>query len=186
MKTRRLLCFALLFLGILGGCSKKVEPPRDVPLIQFNDELPTIDKQETQRTAATVPVTTATDDVGELLAKWWKEGVAAGNVGDYYDNRDDAHSDLKISLYPQLGRIVYSPDDKKAQEHYALKLSVQPQVTFGNSSTAARVTEGGSNPHTVYCWPDGIEILARQCKGNNICIYPECGDHDSVLPRMLN
>lgn len=34
------------------------------------------------------PITTAKGEVGDLLRQWSKDGTAAGNVGDWYDNRD--------------------------------------------------------------------------------------------------
>src|SRR5262245_45312015 len=38
------------------------------------------------------PITTDPTPVGQLLKKWHGEGTAAGNVGDWYDNRDGEHS----------------------------------------------------------------------------------------------
>src|SRR5262249_40080930 len=117
------------------------------------------------------------DELGELLGKWWKEGTAAGNVGDYYDNRDGDHSNLDTSVYPQLQRVVYTEEQVKTRNNWALMLGVRPNVTFGNSSTAAPTELGGSNPRHAYCSPVLIALLAQQCKSNNLYIYPECGDH---------
>ncbi len=124
------------------------------------------------------PITTAKGELGEQLSKWWKEGTAAGNAGDWYDNRDGAHSDLNTEPYPQLQRIVYSPDDIKSRRHWALTVATRPQVTFGNSSTSAPPTQGGSNPRHAYCSTRGVALLAQQYKGNNVYIYPEHRDHD--------
>jgi hypothetical protein len=124
------------------------------------------------------PITTAKGELGDLLTKWWKEGVAAGNAGDFYDNRDGGHSDLNTGPYPQLQRIVYSADEIKGRRHWALTVATRPHVTFGNSSTSAPATQGGSNPRHAYCLPRGLALLAQQYRGNNIYIYPEHRDHD--------
>ena len=97
------------------------------------------------------PITTAKGEIGDLLTKWWADGTAAGNVGDFYDNRDGGHSDLDTAPYPQLQRIVYSDDDVKNHRHWALTVATRPHVTFGNSSTSAPPTLGGSNPRHAYC-----------------------------------
>src|SRR5262245_7624730 len=52
--------------------------------------------------SASKPITTVQGKVGDLLRQWWKEGTAAGNAGDWYDNRDGAHSDLNTQPFPQL------------------------------------------------------------------------------------
>src|SRR5271168_5202244 len=91
------------------------------------------------------PITTAGGEMGKLLNQWWKEGTAAGNVGDWYDNRDGEHSPLDLRPWPQLQKVIYSPDDIKSYRHWALQPRTLPHVTFGNSSTSAGPTTGGSN-----------------------------------------
>src|SRR5688572_18544950 len=72
-----------------------------------------------QESSADAPITTAPGKVGELLRRWEKEKTAAGNLGDYYDNRDGGHSDLDTKPWPQLQRIVYAPEDIKRRKHWA-------------------------------------------------------------------
>ena len=88
METRHFLCFLFFSFGFLVGCSKKVST---VSVVVSNDKLPTLEEPGPENTAEAElrkkPITTAKDEVGEVLAKWWQEGVAAGNVGDYFDNR---------------------------------------------------------------------------------------------------
>ena len=43
------------------------------------------------------PITTVKGEVGDALRNWYEKGTAAGNVGDYYDNRDSGHSMLRIA-----------------------------------------------------------------------------------------
>lgn len=124
------------------------------------------------------PITAAQGKVGELLRQWWKEGTAAGNAGDFYDNRDGSHSDLDMGPFPQLQKIVYSPDDIKIRRHWAAQRVLLPHVTFGNSSTSAPPTSGGSNPRQYYCSTQGLSFLYKQYTGNNVYIYPEHRDHD--------
>ncbi len=124
------------------------------------------------------PITTAGGVVGDLLRKWWKEGTAAGNVGDWYDNRDRGHSDLNTVPFPQLQRITYTPEEIKAYKDWAAQSITRPDVTFGNSSTSAPPTLGGSNPRHYYVSPRGLALLYKHYTHNNVYIYPEHRDHD--------
>lgn len=132
----------------------------------------------TAKDLAERPITTATGKVGDLLRKWWKEGTAAGNVGDYYDNRDGGHSDLDMSPYPQLRKIAYSPEDVKLKKHWAAQRVLLPGVVVGNSSTSAPFLAGGSNVRIYYTMPRGLDFLYQQYIRSNLYIYPEHRDHD--------
>src|SRR6516225_466331 len=127
---------------------------------------------------AAKPITTASGKVGDLLRQWWKEGTAAGNVGDFYDNRDREHSPLNMTVYPQLQKITYSAEDLKFRRDWAAQGSVLPKVVFGNSSTSAPFLLGGSNPRHYYSSPRGLDILYQHYTHNNVYIYPEHRDHD--------
>ncbi len=124
------------------------------------------------------PITTRKDKVGQLLEQWHKEGTAAGNVGDVYDNRDGAHSDLNTAPFPQLRRHVYTEEDLKLKRHWAAIRVIRPQVTFGNSSTSAPPQSGGSNVRMYYTQARGLAFLYEQYTKNNLYIYPEHRDHD--------
>ena len=124
------------------------------------------------------PITTANDAVGKLLRDWYKGGTAAGNVGDWYDNRDGEHSPLDLSPYPQLRKVAYSADDFKMRRNWALQPNVLPHVVFGNSSTSAPPNLSGSNPRSYYSSPQGIALLQTHYAKNNLYIYPEHRDHD--------
>jgi hypothetical protein len=131
----------------------------------------------TNRPAAK-PITTDRGEIGKLLRQWEAEGSAAGNTNDWYDNRDGGHSLLEVAPYPQLQVVKYSDEDRKARRDWALQTKVQPRVVFGNSSTSASATTGGSNPRNAYCERGGLEMLAKQYRANNLYIYPEHHDHD--------
>jgi hypothetical protein len=123
------------------------------------------------------PITIDQGQIGKLLKQWHAEGTAAGNTGDYYDNRDRDHSPLNRGLYPQLDEVMYSPEERKANRDWAAQFVLQPQVTFGNSSTSAAVTTGGSNVRFYYTNPRGMGFLYEEYRGNNIYMYPAHHDH---------
>ncbi len=125
-----------------------------------------------------LPITPEGGKVGELLKQWWKEGTAAGNAGDFYDNRDGDHSPLDLKRYPQLSLFHYSPDDLKVRRNWAAAREIRPFVTFGNSSTSAPAHLGGSNPRSYYVAQFGLSFLHNQYTKNNLYIYPEHRDHD--------
>src|SRR5688500_14315574 len=83
------------------------------------------------------PITNDGGEVGKLLTKWWKEGTAAGNVGDCDHNRDGEPSPLDLRPWPQLQKVKYCEEDVKRRRHWALMTRVREHVTFGNSSTSA-------------------------------------------------
>lgn len=124
------------------------------------------------------PITVGQGELANLLRQWWKDGTAAGNSEDWYDNRDREHSELNRTPYPQLRKVAYSEADRAARRDWALQPRVLPQVVFGNSSTSAPPHLTGSNPRTLYCARDGLRLLDRQYRGNNLYIYPEHRDHD--------
>ena len=136
------------------------------------------EKPSAPAAAGDQPVSKASGPVGDLLKKWWAKGTAAGNAGDRYDNRDGGHSGLDLGPYPQLGKIEYSDAERRMGAHWALQGRVVPGVVFGNSSTSAGVTNGGSNPRSAYSHPRGLALLYAQYRNNNIYIYPEHRDHD--------
>lgn len=128
--------------------------------------------------AATQPITTARGPVGDLLRKWWAEGTAAGNIGDYYDNRDREHSGLNMAPYPQLSKVTYTKEQLDRRADWAAQHVILPHVTFGNSSTSATVLQGGSNVRRYYTSTRGLQFLFTQYVRNNLYIYPEHRDHD--------
>jgi len=123
-------------------------------------------------------ITTARGKLGDLLREWHKEGTAAGNVGDWYDNRDRGHSGLRMAPYPQLQKIVYTAAQRKRRADWAMQRILLPGVVFGNSSTSGPVQRNGSNIRAYYTQPRGLAFLYMQYRHNNLYIYPEHRDHD--------
>src|SRR5436190_237137 len=104
-------------------------------LVLINSVMPAFAQGPTDEELRKKQIATDKGEVGKLLTKWWQEGTAAGNVGDWYDNRDREHSPLNMSLYPQLRKVAYSEEDLKFKRDWALQPKTLPHVTFGNSST---------------------------------------------------
>ena len=118
------------------------------------------------------------DPVARALNRWYADGEAAGNVGDYYDNRDRGHSSIRVSDYPQLETTEYSKQQLDQRIDWGLALGVWPFPTVGNSSTASSATAGGCNPRMAYNNPQPLQIQRFQYLQNNIYIYPEHRDYD--------
>lgn len=118
-------------------------------------------------------------EIGKLLRQWYKEGTAAGNTGDFYDNRDRGHSLLNTQPYPQLDKVEYTKEQLDRRLDWALQLHfIYPHVTFGNSSTASGDPNLGSNPRHAFLRPGAAQILHAQYTRNHLYIYPEHMDHD--------
>ncbi|MEZ0264877.1 MAG: hypothetical protein ACAI43_09125, partial [Phycisphaerae bacterium] len=133
---------------------------------------------QTTAPPTTQPIYTGKSTAGELLKKWWAEGTAAGNAGDLYDNRDRTHSELNRGPFPQLVKYVYPKEVLDRKGDWAAQNTLLPGIVFGNSSTSAPVTSGGSNPRSYYVNPRGLAFLFTQYTRNNLYIYPEHQDHD--------
>ena len=125
------------------------------------------------------PCLNSSKEVCRLLNTWFAEGTAAGNAGDYYDNRDHNHSPLDLRHYPQLTLLEYVPEQIRTQQDYGLFQGVRTQVTVGNSSTASRAERGGSNPRYAQMNPIGMFLLYAQYRAGNLFVYP---GHYDYLP----
>jgi hypothetical protein len=122
------------------------------------------------------------DKSGELLRQWWKDGTAAGNHGDFYDNRDGDHSDLSRPLFPQMAWIEYGEEAKSLQLHWGLadRIAHAAPVVIGNASVAR--TSGPywrSMPRMAYTSQAGMALLTAQYFGNQVYVYPAHRDHSA-------
>lgn len=126
------------------------------------------------------PVILKHGEVGQVLRSWYMKGTVAGNVGDFYENHDRDHSNMRFGEFPQLTRIEFG---ERARGGY-LTSGLQNRfffntVTIGNSSTA--MTSGAywrSQPRLAYTDPRSITILYSQYVSNHMYFYPEHRDHD--------
>jgi len=138
------------------------------------------DQESTATLKVTVkerPISAMNNEVGKLLLKWQAEGTAAGNTGDFYDNRDGEHSPLGLEPWPQLDKVQYTEDEFRRRVNWAAAHTILKHVTFGNSSTSAPVLNGGSNPRHYYINPRGMPFLYEMYRANNVYIYPGHHDH---------
>jgi hypothetical protein len=136
----------------------------------FRFAIPDAEKRE---------ITTLKGAAGDLLRQWQKEGTAAGNVGDLYDNLDGDHSDMARDQFPQLTWIEYGPAAKQLQLHWGLQdKMVHPGVVIGNASVAQ--TAGPywrSMPRMACASPQGAALLYQQYSTNKMYFYPCHVDH---------
>jgi hypothetical protein len=110
----------------------------------------------------------------DLLQQWWSEGTAAGNRGDYYDNRDGGHSKLPHGDFPQLTFIEYGPEARLLNLHWGPPSGIlHSGVVLGNASVAAVGDQyWRSMSRAVVSNPFGIAMLLVQFNGNQIYFYP--------------
>lgn len=125
-----------------------------------------------------LPVTTMKGEAADLVRQWWQEGTAAGNGGDFYDNRDRGHRMPNLKLFPQVQSVAYSTNEILARFDYASARMIRTNVTIGNSSTSAFIEDGGSNTRSLYVRAGGVPFLHEQYRRNNLYAYPEHNDHD--------
>ncbi len=137
-----------------------------------------VDETQRQTGETLLPVTTLNSPAADKVKAWYEAGTAAGNAGDVYDNRDRAHSRLNLQHFPQLTQRQYTEAEIKENIDFGAQRTISPGVVFGNSSTAGGVLSGGSNARRYYTRAQGLDILHRQYRANNLYVYPEHRDHD--------
>ena len=168
MNTRKLctvIAAGLLFLILSGGR----------PSEALQDKSDARAKENEAKKKPIAPANSSETD--NLLRRWYASGSAAGNAGDYYDNRDGGHSSLNLSRHPQLLQTGSSGTGRTGGG-WGRQTQVLPYVVIGNSSTSFSASSGGSNPRGSYVNAQGINILYRQYTGSNLYVYPEHQDYD--------
>src|SRR5262245_8484972 len=126
------------------------------------------------------PIIKGHGEVGDLLRQWQKDGTAAGNAGDLYDNHDGDHSNMDYAAFPQLTRIEFSKEAQAQRLHSGLQTwFFYNVVTIGN---AAPAMTGGpfwrSQPRLAYTQPRTPLVIYNQYVNNHLYFYPEHRDHD--------
>jgi len=114
-------------------------------------------------------------DVGKLVNGWYADGTAAGNHGDFYDNHDGDHSNMRFKTFPQLTRIEFAEPVRKRKLHTGLQTRFfytgpGVGVVIGNSSTA--LTRGPmwrSQTRNAYTNGRSVAVLYAQYASNH-CI----------------
>jgi len=115
-----------------------------------------------------------------VICPWLTNNAAAGNFGDFYDNRDDGHSRLDCAPYAGLTPIVYDGDARRYGAHYGLNTFLYNGVVLGNSSVA--LTSGPywrSLPRAALTEGPAVAFLFVQYLSNHMYAYPSHHDHDA-------
>ena len=117
----------------------------------------------------------------DKINAWFREGTAAGNVGDFYDNHDTNHSKPALQNFPQVTQILFDDQTRKLNFHTGLQTRfLFNGVVMGNSSTA--LVNGPywrSQARLAYVNKRQAAILYLQYINNHIYCYPEHQDHDA-------
>jgi hypothetical protein len=128
----------------------------------------------------TAPVTGIINPASKLIQQWYNEGTAAGNIGDFYDNRDRGHANVSMKRFPQVTKITYTHSEIIKKRDWGGAQVVYNDIVVGNSSTARNIHQLGSNARALYYHNDpGINFLYYQYNHNNLFAYPEHVDYDS-------
>lgn len=119
---------------------------------------------------------------GEKLLEWQKDGTAAGNWGDLYDNLDRGHSTIDRKTFPGLTPIRYGQEavSNNIDNIGATLFSFAGQPVVGNSSTA--MTKGPWWRSTArQALTENMRYLVQQYLNNQIYVYPQ---HHDYLPTI--
>jgi len=114
------------------------------------------------------------------IRPWLTANNAAGNSGDFYDNRDDGHSRLDCTPFPGLTPTTYDADARSHNAHYGLNTFLYNGVVLGNSSVA--ITTGPlwrSVPRGALTEGPTAAFLFAQYLHNQLYFYPAHHDHDA-------
>lgn len=119
--------------------------------------------------------------ITDKLLDLYYSGQGAGNVGDLYDNRDQGHSELDLSKFPQVTRVQFGEGAGIASPgrppgfntHFDSNL-----VVVGNSSTAMTGPQWRSLPRYMITHQGSIARLYQHYITNRLYVFPEHRDHD--------
>lgn len=115
--------------------------------------------------------------VQRLLNDLMRGGRAAGNLGDLYDNRDRDHSVMGLNRFPQMTRIEYSPEAKKAGADFSFNTSIFFDApTIGNASLG--VSGAFSMARSAMDIPRNLSILYLQYRSGQLYVYPSVNDYN--------
>lgn len=120
--------------------------------------------------------------IREKLNAWHRDGKAAGNVGDFYENRDGRHSNLGNKRLPQVTHIVHGA--KLARLGHGLPTAaVYSRPTLGNASLAYRSGHfRRSLPRHAMTRARSVPALAAMYANNQMYVIPEHQDFGEGKP----
>jgi len=121
-------------------------------------------------------VMTGKSPLADRLNDLYRQGKAAGNLGDLYDNRDRKHSKVSASKFPQLAFIEYAAEAKA----FDVDFSFNDRIFF-NAPTVGNASLGingmWSVPRTTLTNPRMSAIAYLQYRSDHLYIYPSVRDY---------
>ncbi|MCP1168389.1 hypothetical protein [Limimaricola litoreus] len=122
------------------------------------------------------------DAAARYLRRLAANGRAAGLDSVYYDNRDDGHSELPPTAFPQITRIRYDDALRAKGLGYGLAGALLfDRIVIGNSSTAyTNGPDARSLPRHAMTHPPEPQRAYASYALNHIYVYPEHRDHDEA------
>ena len=123
----------------------------------------------------------------DRLNAWLRDGTAAGNHGDLYDNRDGGHSLLPAAIFPELARVQYGEEARRAGLDRGFnQYFLFNAVTIGNASLA--LTSGPmwrSLPRMALTDRLQVETLYREYTANHLYLYPAHKDYGTPAGDLI-
>ena len=107
-----------------------------------------------------------------LVSAFGPADVRADNTGDWYDNRDDGHSNLRLTDHP--GAQAFSSGFSVQFD------TIEGRIVVGNASLAFIGPIWASLPRGALMDSAGASATWAQYRSNNVYFYPEHRDHDAV------
>jgi len=122
--------------------------------------------------------------IREKLNAWYRDGKAAGNVGDFYENRDGRHSKLGNKRLPQVTHIVHADKQQARRLGHGLPTAVvYSRPTLGNASLANRSGYfRRSLPRRAMTRARSVPVLAEMYANNQMYVIPEHKDFGEGKP----
>jgi len=111
-----------------------------------------------------------------MFVRWLEEESVSGLQEVWWDNCDGGHSRVNLEQLPGMRKY----EDSK----WGLQTRVRDTTTVGNSSTAHKQIEKGSQTRSAYSAIYGLSALRKQYRKNNIYIYPSHMDYIAGNQRL--
>lgn len=114
---------------------------------------------------------------GDLIRKWIEEGTAAGNAGDFYENRDNRHSVFELEKFPGFREIKFSSDAVQAYANVGVSFfSYGGLPVLGNSSTALLDPDNWRS-NARLAQHEYPHMMFAQYMNNQMYVYPQHEDY---------
>lgn len=111
-------------------------------------------------------------------------GEAGGNAGDLYFNRDGGHSDLVVTNFPGLTRVMLDSVGRERGMDLDFPNTIFPCPVFGNCSRA--MTKGPlwrSMPRALLTMESGrLPLMYTLYRSNQVWVYPAVHDTPPMGP----